>query len=151
MDTSVIGALYDKEDPLRIKTTEKLLQIFRIKKQYDPYISNIFIEEVEEAPDTIREPMKNIIKDVDFYIIMENDESAQLLDAYMKEKIINPKYRDNARHVSLSVVNNMDIIVSWNCKHLCNIHKKRKFNAVNILMGYKEIDIITPLEVIDDD
>jgi hypothetical protein len=45
----------------------------------------------------------------------------------------------------------MDFVVSWNCRHLCNIQKKRKYNAVNIMMGYREIDIVTPLEVIGDE
>jgi hypothetical protein len=52
---------------------------------------------------------------------------------------------------AMGLANGMDFIISWNCKHLCNIQKKRKYNAVNLMMGYREIDIVTPLEVIGDE
>jgi hypothetical protein len=46
----------------------------------------------------------------------------------------------------------MDALVSWNYKHLANLNKKEKVRAVNILHGYlKELEMISPLEVMDDE
>lgn len=151
LDTSVIGALFDDEDKERIKNTQEALNILRKGEKYEPFVSNILLEEIEEAPYKLKGSLQKIIKDLDFGILMENEESAQLVDKYMAERILNQKYRDDARHVALSVVNGVDFIISWNCKHLCNIQKKRKYNAVNIMMRYREIDIVTPLEVIGDE
>lgn len=67
---------------------------------------------------------------------------------YLKTKIIPKKYRDDWRHIAVAVVNDADVIVSWNCRHMANIEKKRMFNTVNLLLGYRQVDIVTPMEVI---
>ena len=41
------------------------------------------------------------------------------------------------------------MIVSWNSKHIVHYDKKRKYNAVNALHGYGNIDILSPAEVIE--
>lgn len=67
---------------------------------------------------------------------------------YLKERIVPEKYRDDGRHIAVAVVNDADVIVTWNCRHMANIERKRMFNAVNMLLGYKQIDIVTPMEVV---
>ena len=44
----------------------------------------------------------------------------------------------------------MDAIISWNFSHIVKLKTKREVVGVNILMGYKEIDIYSPREVIED-
>ena len=92
--------------------------------------------------------MKKIIKNTSFKILFENDDCVKLVNEYMKKKIVPQKYRDDARHIAVAVINNMDIIVTWNCRHMANVENKRIINAVNVILGYKQIDIVTPLEVV---
>jgi hypothetical protein len=43
-------------------------------------------------------------------------------------------------------------LISWNLKHLANLKKREKINGVNLTQGYaKKLELITPLEVINDD
>lgn len=42
----------------------------------------------------------------------------------------------------------IDVLVSWNFKHIVRFDKIRAFNAVNMLQGYGQIDIRSPLEVL---
>ena len=37
-----------------------------------------------------------------------------------------------------------DLILSWNFKHIVNYARIRKFNAVNLMKGYKTLDIRSP-------
>jgi hypothetical protein len=39
--------------------------------------------------------------------------------------------------------------VSWNFRHIVHFEKSRLYNAINRLRGYAEIEIRSPLEVID--
>ena len=48
---------------------------------------------------------------------------------------------------TVAVINGIEVIVSWNFKHIVNFEKIQKFNAVNIEMGYKPILIYSPREV----
>jgi hypothetical protein len=41
----------------------------------------------------------------------------------------------------------VDLVVSWNFKHIVHFERVQKFNAVNIEMGYKPILIYSPREV----
>ena len=41
----------------------------------------------------------------------------------------------------------MDVLVSWNFKHLVNMETRRKVKAVNLLKGYKEIEVVSPEEL----
>lgn len=148
VDTSILGAIYDIEDSTRVNITKQLLNLFQKQENFIPFISNIVIEEVEKAPKDITIGLKKIIKNTSFKILFESDDCVKLVNEYMKKRIIPQRYRDDARHIAVAVINNMDIIVTWNCRHMANVENKRIINAVNMLLGYKQIDIVTPLEVI---
>lgn len=67
---------------------------------------------------------------------------------YLERKIIPERYGKDAYHISAAVVNNLEVIVSWNFKHIVNLRTHREVNAVNLLEGYREVEIRSPLEVI---
>ena len=149
LDTSALGAIYDTEDPPRVEVTTKLLDMLIDDREYSGFISNILIEEVEKAPSDIKTGLKEVVKRVHAEVLYETDECVGLVDEYLERGILSEKYRDDARHIAVAVVNNIDIIVTWNCRHMANINKKRAINGVNMLMGYRQIDIVTPMEVVD--
>jgi hypothetical protein len=60
------------------------------------------------------------------------------------------RYAEDADHVAVAVVHKMDMVVSWNFKHLVNVHREKGFNAVNLLQGYPPVSIVNPLELIYD-
>jgi predicted nucleic acid-binding protein len=53
IDTSVLGALFDTEEPRRVETAEKLLRLIK-EEIYEGFISRPTIEEVLKAPERIR-------------------------------------------------------------------------------------------------
>jgi len=46
-----------------------------------------------------------------------------------------------------TVVADIDVLVSWNLKHIVRLDKIRIFNAVNLELGYKQLQIYSPREV----
>jgi len=60
---------------------------------------------------------------------------------------LTPKYFNDGLHIAIATISNIDIIVSWNFKHIVHYDKIRLFNSVNIESGYKSIDIYSPMEV----
>ena len=51
----------------------------------------------------------------------------------------------------MATVADVDVIVSWNFKHIVHFDKIRLFNAVNIEQGYKPMNIYSPREVATDE
>jgi len=148
LDTSVLGAVFDTEDPLRVSVTKLLLSVLKTRQEYMPFISNVVIEEIEEAPLTIRKDLKHMVDAFSLEVLYETEACVTLVEEYMKKKIIPRKYRDDARHIAVAVINDVDVIITWNCKHMAQVEKKRMINAVNMMLGYRQIDIVTPLEVV---
>ena len=69
---------------------------------------------------------------------------------YIEGAVISPNHFLDAEHIAIATVEKVDIIVSWDFKHIVNVHKIRGFNSVNLKEGYQLIDIRPPMEVIDE-
>jgi predicted nucleic acid-binding protein len=148
LDTSVIGALYDTEDPKRVNIAKTLQEKIE-KGDYEAYISRLFLEEIMKAPEDIREDLISVIKALNLPILEEVPEILKLAEIFVEEGIIPEKYRDDARHIAIAVFYQLDLLVSWNYKHMVNVRVKNQVNSVSLRMGYKRLDIVSPEEVIE--
>ena len=55
----------------------------------------------------------------------------------------------DALHVAIATVYEMDVLASWNQRHLANIWRRDLFNSVNRVAGYRKmLEIANPLEVL---
>ena len=145
IDTSVIGGCYDEEFS---EWSNLLFEEFKEGKKI-AVISDITLEELEKAPQKVRNILDSIPKMNINYIAL-NIEAEQLADLYIKNKIITKKFQEDARHIALATINNADVLVSWNFKHIVNLDRIRNYNSVNIKYGYKIIEIRTPREVLNE-
>ena len=69
----------------------------------------------------------------------------------MGREIFPSKYRDDGLHIAIATVHQIDVVVSWNLRHMVKLRTRREVKAINIVEGYKEIEICTPMEVIESD
>ncbi len=77
------------------------------------------------------------------------EEAVMLGDAYIAENVVGKTSREDCFHIALATINNADILVSWNFKHIVNVMRIRGYNAVNLKLGYSTIDIRSPKEIIN--
>lgn len=103
-------------------------------------------EEILLAPEHIKEHFIQFASQSE--LIEINPAALDLRDAYIKAGIITLKSIDDATHVALATVSQCEIIVSWNFKHIVHFQKIPKYNAINVLHGYRAINIYSPLEVV---
>ena len=62
--------------------------------------------------------------------------------------VIPRKKFDDALHIAVCTVHDVDVLVSWNFEHLANVNKERRVLRVNQANGYYHpLRITTPLEV----
>ena len=57
-------------------------------------------------------------------------------------------YSEDALHIAIATLNKMDYLLSWNFRHIVKIKTRRIINKVNLSLGYSELSIITPAELI---
>jgi hypothetical protein len=80
-----------------------------------------------------------------------DSEVTSLADKYMKEGLFPIKYRDDAIHIALASVFGCNVVVSWNFKHMVKIKTILGVNGINKIMGYSDIEIVTPEVVIEEE
>jgi len=80
--------------------------------------------------------------------ILEVNSNVEILtNAYIEHLILPEKFKNDLLHIALASVHNVDILVSWNFKHIVHYDKIAKFNAVNLEYGFRQIIILSPREV----
>lgn len=50
--------------------------------------------------------------------------------------------------MAIATEEGLEVIVSWNFRHLANPRREAGFNAVNLLQGYPQVRLLSPLELI---
>jgi len=143
IDTSVIGGCCDNEFS---EWSNRLIKDFK-RGLYVPVISEITEAEISKAPQEVHDILFDLIQHK-CEVILETEESIELAQQYIEAKILTANFENDARHIAVATVNNVDIVVSWNFKHIVHFDKIRLFNSVNIKEGYRSIEIYSPREVI---
>jgi predicted nucleic acid-binding protein len=146
-DTSVFGGVFDPEFS---RASISFLSLVR-KGIFEIIISPVVEKEIIDAA-TPPEVISEYERYREFCTIAGvTEESIKLQNAYLRQRILTSKWEDDALHVAVATTNGCDMIVSWNFKHIVNFRKIPLYNAVNILHGYRAIEIYSPLEVIDNE
>lgn len=107
----------------------------------------IYLTEIEPAPERVREFFARYAKVAE--VVSPNQAAIQLQGQYIKSGVVTEQSTGDALHMAVATVSRCDLIVSWNFKHIVHFDKIPKYNAVNILNGYSQIGIYSPLEVLD--
>jgi hypothetical protein len=148
LETSVWGMIVPDQDPaLRQPTLAFLAQCQR--RIFLPHISAVVLKEIQDAPPAACEPIMRQIADVKPILLPMTSEVDSLAQRFVAEGVLAPRRLDDGRHVACALVNGIELLVSWNYRHLANVRKAERFNAVAVLAGVQSgLEIHTPLEVL---
>jgi len=116
-------------------------------------LSDVLEQEVERAPQCVRNFFDTLLKlpNANVERVVSMDESNALATQYVAEKVVGPTSLDDCKHIALATIANADVLVSWNFKHIVNVKRIQGYNGVNRKLGYSQIEIRTPYEVIHDE
>jgi len=143
IDTSVVGGYFD--DEFEDDTKAFFERIFN--KEFLVHFSEVSETELSLAPNFVKELKTKIPSDCYKYLELDN-ESRDLAQAYLNEKILGKSSLNDAYHIAIATINRLDVLVSWNFKHIVNFDKIRLFNSINLRLSYPMIDIRSPREFI---
>jgi predicted nucleic acid-binding protein len=146
IDTSVIGGCLDEEFA---KDSKALFDLFA-KEEMIPVISNTVLEELEDAPVEVKKILELLPEHL-VEIIGQSSESARLADLYISSGAVPDHSYEDALHIAKATINRVDVLVSWNFKHVVNIKRIHAYNSVNVKEGYPMLEIRSPKEVLDEE
>ena len=144
IDTSILGGFFDVEFE---KETRLLIQRF-VNKEIVFVISDVLSSELEDAPERVRTLLENYPDDCIEYVYLTG-EADELAQKYITDNVVGKTSLDDCRHIALATIHKVDVLASWNFKHVVNLARIRGYNAVNMKNGYATIEIRNPRELIE--
>ncbi len=143
LDTSVFGGYYDVEFD---EDTQILFEKIYLG-QFQVVYSSTTEDELLGAPEKVKQLLPNLSDTLKTRIEL-TEEAVNLADTYLAENVVGRTSRSDCFHIAMATIHGVDILVSWNFKHIVNVKRIRGYNAVNMKLGYKAIDIRSPKEII---
>lgn len=115
------------------------------------FISELVLIELEGCNPAKRSKLYGYLRQVDYNLIFLTEEISNLAEKYINSAIIPQKFRSDALHIAAATVSNCDFLVSWNFKHIVRAKTILGVNGINKLTGYKEIQIVSPNMLVDEE
>jgi len=113
-------------------------------------VSDVMIAELAGAPDHVQAVLRDVIPTNVEYVAL-NDEATRLAEEYVRQGALSPRMIADAQHIAVATVARVDVLVSWNFKHIVNLDRIHKYNSVNLREGYALLEIRSPQEVLQDE
>ena len=143
IDTSIVGGFFDDIFEVETKALFQRLE----NKEVIFVVSDLVEKELKDAPPHVKELLDRYDDCIE--LVKLTNEAEILADCYIAENIVNAKCLDDCQHIAIATVNKVDVLASWNFKHIVNFDKIRMYNGVNLKNGYAVIEIRNPKDLIN--
>lgn len=147
LETSVWNFCFADDAPEKKEIT---LQFFNQIKQgeYEIFISDIVLTEIAKASEEKNAQLSELIAEYQPKKLETNDEIIFLSEKYIQEGALPERAEFDSQHAAIATFHEIDVLISWNLKHLANLKRMKKINSINLKEGYiKQLELMTPMEV----
>ena len=144
VDSSVISGMFDSNDhPIKAQPFWDAVFDGKIRV----VLSSALVDELKGAPENVWGFYRSIpASQIDR--IVSSPLSNTLAERYIKACVLTQNHLTDCKHVALAAIADVDVLVSWNTRHIVNENRTRRFNDVSIGFGCDAIKILTPNNVI---
>jgi len=143
IDTSVVDGCLDEKFK---DISRQLIEKFK-RGEIVAVISDLTLLELKNASQGVQDILKEIPEENIEYVEL-TEEAVNLAQKYISEGVIGESKLVDAEHIAIATINHIDVLVSWNFRHIVNLQKIRGYNSVNLKYGYPLLEIRSPWEVI---
>jgi len=146
VDTSVIGGCEDEEWR---KQSIRLMECF-VRGEHVLVLSDLTVQELSAAPKEVRGRLAGV-PEGHIEALQLDTEARELAEAYISAGVISGTMRADAQHIAMATLARVDVLVSWNFKHIVNLHRIHGYNSVNLRRDCPTLEIRSPREVLGDE
>jgi predicted nucleic acid-binding protein len=144
LETSVISALFDeREDPV-CQAQHKQTQAWHDEQShhYDLFASAIVLRELEAGRYDHQAAACSFAHGLNQLTI--DEEVLGVARIYIKGLLMPNANMNDAVHLAVASVNEVDYLLTWNCGHIANPNKIRQIAEANRRLGLMVPIIVTP-------
>lgn len=148
LDTTIFNFVFAEGDTEKRDITLKFFKDMSLIAE-NVYISDEVVREISRAGEPRRTQLEGLLREINPLLLEVDMEAEELAERYVKEGVIPVKYRSDALHIAVAVINGIEVIISWNFEHIVKLKTRVMVNGINRLLGYRDIEICSPEEVIE--
>lgn len=109
-------------------------------------ISDSTLAELAGAPPKVRAVIEDLPRTC-LELVHQVEESEAVAEEYIRQEVLSPRMPADAQHIAVATIARVDVLVSWDFRHIVNLGRIHGFNAVNLRSGYAMLEIRSPLEI----
>lgn len=109
--------------------------------------SALIESELSKSPARVRDFFLQLDSELKEKVVIDQ-EVLRLAESYITEKVVGETSLDDCIHIAAATINKVDVLVSWNFKHIVNIYRIRGYNSINLRLGYTPLNIHSPKEIV---
>lgn len=115
------------------------------RENFSLYISQVVWDEASQGDSEMVKKRLEIIQDIPLLNITET--ARELGIQFLTRSNLPAKASDDAIHIAVATVHQLDYMLTWNCKHIANAQIQRKLAEICSDFGYQLPVVCTPYEL----
>ena len=148
LETTIFNYYFDRDrdaHPYTVRLFEEIAM-----GRFVAFTSEYVVAEPMKAPEEKRDRMLGLIERSEINLLGMSGEAENLAAVYAREGAVPLKFQADGLHIAMAVVNDLDMIISLNFKHIVKKKTMEITSLINLREGYRQIRIFAPMEVTDD-
>lgn len=115
---------------------------------YELVTSSITLNEIRSGPTKTRKKLLSSIRENNVKVWLADVRVKRLANSYLSRGIVPLEFSPDAEHIAAASILGVDVMVSWNLRHIVNVRTKLSVQEINTQLGYKVPAIARPDEMI---
>lgn len=148
LDTSVISHLDALDVPEKMLHSKQLWKRF-VNGDFVAVVSDITLDEINRCNPEKLGVLLGFLEQIEYTVMNVTDETIALAEKIADLGVLKQKSFDDCTHIAAAIVNDCDIIASWNFKHIVNYKTIQGVKIITTAEGYKDVMIYSPTIIVE--
>jgi predicted nucleic acid-binding protein len=149
VETSVVSYLTARpsRDLAIASRQQSSLDLWESQDRYSLLISDLVLSEAAAGDANAASSRRAWL--VDLPILEIDDEAQRVADALVQSAAMPAAAYADALHIGIAATNDIEIIASWNFRHIASAWARGRIEAALVKLGYSHCRIATPDELVE--
>jgi predicted nucleic acid-binding protein len=123
------------------------MDLWESQDRYSLFISDLVLSEAAAGDVSAASSRKAWL--VDLPILSVDEEAQRIADALVESAAMPATAYADALHIGIAATNDIEIIASWNFRHIASVWARSRIEAALVKLGYSNCRIATPDELVE--
>lgn len=151
LETSVISYLTSRPSKTILGAAHQQITLawWETRNQYELLVSESVLRECGSGDVVAARKRLDVLSDVPLLLI--NEQALNIAEALVGQGIVPAKAAEDALHIAVATVYDVDYLLTWNCRHIANPEIQRGIAAYLEQIGLLLPFICTPEELLGEE